>query len=83
MDDMYREEILARIQQEQEQASDVLAVVEATAAGKSGDQNTMMTSGSSTEVLTNRIADQLPDAPPPARPAPNAHNPFGSPRKSR
>ena len=59
-----REEIHARIQQEQEQATDVLAVVEATASGKSNDQNTMLTSGSSTEVLTNRIAGQLPATPP-------------------
>jgi carbon storage regulator len=59
-----REEIHARIQQEQEQATDVLAVVEATAAGKANDQNTMLTSGSSTEVLTNRISGQLPATPP-------------------
>ena len=59
-----REEIHARIQQEQEQASDVLAVVEATASGNSNDQNTMLTSGSSTEVLTNRIAGKLPTNPP-------------------
>ncbi len=42
-----REEIHARIQQEQ--ATDVLAVVSATAAG-TGDQNTMITTGSNTEV---------------------------------
>ena len=67
-----REEIHARIQHEQEQASDVLAAVEATAAGTAGDgnQNTMLTSGSSTEVLTNRIAGQLPAGAPPAHPAP-------------
>jgi carbon storage regulator len=66
-----REEIHARIQSEQEKATDVLAVVEATAAGTAGhgDQNTMLTSGSSTEILTNRIAGQLP-ATPPAPPAP-------------
>ena len=65
-----REEIHNRIQQEQ--ASDVLAVVQATASGESGtgEQNTMFTSGSSTEVLTNRIADQLPAAPPTSTPAP-------------
>lgn len=58
-----REEIHARIQQEQ--AADVLDAVTATAAG-TGEQNTMHVSGSSTEVLTNRIADQLPPDPPPA-----------------
>jgi carbon storage regulator len=65
-----REEIHTRIQQEQ--ATDVLAVVQATASGapEGGEQNTMLTSGSSTEVLTNRIADQLPAVPPSATPAP-------------
>jgi carbon storage regulator len=60
-----REEVHTRIQHEQEQAADVLVAVEATAAGTatSGDQNTMLNSGSSTEVLTNRIAGQLPATP--------------------
>ena len=79
-----REEIHARIQQEQ--AADVLAVVQATAAGTS-DQNTMMTTGSNTEVLTNRIADQLPTAahPAPAPPPPSADrlNKYRLPRKPR
>jgi carbon storage regulator len=59
-----REEVHTRIQHEQEQAADVLVAVEASAAGtaNSGDQNTMLNSGSSTEVLTNRIAGQLPSA---------------------
>jgi carbon storage regulator len=75
-----REEIHTRIQQEQEQAADVLAAVQATAAGMAGNSgpNTIMNSGSSTEVLTNRIADQMavepivrsghpaPDPPPPS-----------------
>jgi carbon storage regulator len=86
-----REEVHARIQHEQEQATDVLAVVEATAAGTagSGDQNTMLTSGSSTEVLTNRIADQLPEArsphPAPAPPPPSASgiSRYRLPRKPR
>jgi carbon storage regulator len=86
-----REEIHTRIQQEQEQSADVLAVVQATAAGKAvnGGPNTMMNSGSNTEVLTNRIADQLPAALP-AHPAPNPPPPSESgiskyrlPRKSR
>lgn len=78
-----REEIHARIQQEQ--ATDVLAVVSATAAG-TGDQNTMITTGSNTEVLTNRIADQLPSAhPAPAPPPPSADrlNKYRLPRKPR
>ena len=56
-----REEIHTRIQQEQEQATDVLAAVQATAAGMAVNSgpNTIMNSGSSTEVLTNRIADQM------------------------
>jgi carbon storage regulator len=57
-----REEIHARIQQEQ--SADVLAAVQAAATSPpGGDQNTMLASGSTTEVLTNRIADQLPDVP--------------------
>lgn len=86
-----REEIHARIQQEQEHASDVLAVVQATAAGTAvnGGPNTMMNSGSSTEVLTNRIADQLPEIssvhPAPAPPPPSAAgiSKYRLPRKPR
>ena len=75
-----REEVHTRIQQEQ--ATDVLAVVQATASGTPGpgDQNTMLTSGSSTEVLTNRIADQLPAVPPTDTPAPI---PVPNPRTNR
>jgi carbon storage regulator len=59
-----REEIHARIQQEQ--SADVLAAVQsaATSTPGGGDQNTMLASSSNTEVLTNRIADQLPPVPP-------------------
>lgn len=86
-----REEVHARIQHEQEQATDVLAAVEATAAGTAvnGDQNTMLTSGSNTEVLTNRIADQLPEPrsphPAPAPPPPSASgiSRYRLPRKPR
>jgi carbon storage regulator len=85
-----REEIHARIQHEQEQSSDVLAAVEAAAAGSPSDQNTMLTSGSSTEVLTNRIAGQLPADPSAPRPAPAPTPPSASgiskyrlPRKPR
>jgi carbon storage regulator len=89
-----REEIHTRIQQEQEQAADVLAAVQATAAGMAAGNgpNTIMNSGSSTEVLTNRIADQLlveapvrsahpaPDPPPPSA---GAINRYRLPRKPR
>jgi carbon storage regulator len=87
-----REEIHTRIQHEQEQAADVLAVVQATAAGTStsGEQNTMVNSGSSTEVLTNRIAGRIPadgaaPHPAPAPPPPSASgiNKYRLPRKSR
>jgi carbon storage regulator len=86
-----REEIHARIQQEQEHSTDVLAVVQATAAGTTvnGGPNTMVNSGSNTEILTNRIADQLP-ATPPTHPAPQPPPPSMSgiskyrlPRKPR
>ena len=85
-----REEIHARIQQEK--ATDVLAAVEATAAGMAGngDQNTMLTSGSNTEVLTNRIADQLPAGAGSSHPAPTPPPPSAAridqyrlPRKPR
>ena len=74
-----REEIHARIQQEQEHAADVLAAVQATAAGTAGDsgQNTMVNSGSNTEVLTNRIADQLPAHARPVTAAPTPPPPNG------
>ena len=85
-----REEIHARILHEQERSSDVLAMVEATASGSHCDQNTMLTSGSSTEVLTNRIAGQLPiespvPHPAPAPPPPSASNisKYRLPRKPR
>jgi len=81
-----REEVHTRIQHEQEQAADVLVAVEATAAGTatSGDQNTMLNSGSSTEVLTNRIAGQLP-ATPSVQPTPvgNGISKYRLPRKPR
>jgi carbon storage regulator len=83
-----REEIHARIQHEQEQASDVLAVVQATAAGNGNpsDQNTMLSSGSSTEVLTNRIVGQLPaqhPAPVPLAPSAAGISKYRLPRKPR
>lgn len=86
-----REEIHARIQQEQEHAVDVLAAVQASAAGTAGDcgPNTMVNSGSNTEMLTNRIADQLAGTPPshpaPTPPPPTAAgiNKYRLPRKSR
>src|SRR6187402_968320 len=67
-----REEIHARIQQEQEHSTDVLAVVQATAAGTAvnGGPATMMNSGSNTEILTNRIADQLSATAASTHPAP-------------
>jgi carbon storage regulator len=86
-----REEIHARIQQEQEHATDVLAVVQATAAGTAvnGGPVTLMNSGSNTEVLTNRIGDQLPDTlsirPAPTPPPPSAAgiSKYRLPRKPR
>jgi len=86
-----REEIHARIQQEQEHASDVLAVVQATAAGTAvnGGPITMMNSSSNTEILTNRIADQLSETPTthpaPAPPPPSAAGitKYRLPRKPR
>ncbi len=87
-----REEIHARIQQEQEHSADVLAVVQATAAGTAvnGGPATMMNSGSNTEILTNRIADQLPTAPVSTHPAPQPPPPslsgiskYRLPRKPR
>jgi carbon storage regulator len=86
-----REEIHARIQQEQEHASDVLAVVQATAAGTAvnGGPVTLMNSGPNTEVLTNRIADQLPatapNHPAPTPPPPSAAgiSKYRLPRKPR
>jgi carbon storage regulator len=82
-----REEIHARIQHEQ--SSDVIAAVSAMAAGN-GEQNTMITTGSNTEVLTNRIADQLPEVAVPAHPAPappppsaDRLNKYRLPRKPR
>jgi carbon storage regulator len=71
-----REEIHARIQQEQ--AADVLDAVVSVAStpptgGSGTGQNTMLSSGAATEILPNRIADQLPADPPPASvPAPGA-----------
>jgi len=61
-----REEIHARIQQEQ--AADVLAAVVSSATPTAGgpEQNTMLSSGAATEILSNRIGDQLPAAPAPA-----------------
>ena len=53
-----REEIHARIQQEQ--ATDVLAAVSSEAMDSRSDQNTMINSGPETGILHNRIADQLP-----------------------
>jgi carbon storage regulator len=85
-----REEIHARIQQEQEHSTDVLAVVQATAAGTAvnGGPNTMVNSGSNTEVLTNRIADQLPatpthPAPQPPPPSMSGISKYRLPRKPR
>lgn len=86
-----REEIHARIQQEQEQSTDVLAVVQATAAGTAvnGGPNTMVNSGSNTEILTNRIADQLPitssthPAPQPPPPSMSGISKYRLPRKPR
>ena len=82
-----REEIHARIQHEQ--SSDVIAAVSAMAAG-AAEQNTMITAGSNTEVLTNRIADQLPEVAVPAHPAPappppsaDRLNKYRLPRKPR
>jgi carbon storage regulator len=86
-----REEIHARIQQEQEHSTDVLAVVQATAAGTAvnGGPNTMVNSGSNTEILTNRIADQLPatssahPAPQPPPPSMSGISKYRLPRKPR
>lgn len=85
-----REEVHARIQHEQEQAADVLVAVKATAAGTEGasEQNTMLNSGSSTEVLTNRIAGQLPassefPAEAPLPPASSGISKYRLPRKPR
>jgi carbon storage regulator len=85
-----REEVHTRIQQEQEQAADVLVSVKATAGGEPSDQNTMLNSGSSTEVLTNRIAGQLPSSLPATPPVSAPQPPVGSgiskyrlPRKPR
>ena len=83
-----REEVHTRIQHEQEQAADVLAAVKESAVGTNGasDQNTMLSSGSSTEVLTNRIAGQLQSAPPAAAPLAQTGSGISKyrlPRKSR
>jgi carbon storage regulator len=68
-----REEIHARIQQEEhpEQSNDVLSVVSSNIASQ-GSQNTIVTSGSETSILHNRIADKLPAEAPPAAPTPEA-----------
>lgn len=84
-----REEIHTRIQQEHEHSSDVLAAVKATASGKEhGDQNTMITSGSNTELLSSATGDELPHVvqhPAPAPPPPSAErlNKYRLPRKPR
>lgn len=78
-----RQEIHARIQQEH----DVLDAVKASASGGGSEgQNTMLTSGSNTEILSNRIGDQLPHVvvhPAPAPPPPSAErlNKYRLPRK--
>lgn len=82
-----REEIHARIQQEQ--ATDVLAAVSSDVLEGRGDQNTMVNSGADTGILRNRIADQLPAdlSTPSANSTPTAPiarlSKFRSPRKPR
>ncbi len=77
-----RQEVHSRIQQEQ--STDVLAAVSATASGV-GEPNTMVSSSSETGIYHNRIAEQLPANPPPAsgNPAGNGISKFRAPRKSR
>jgi carbon storage regulator len=59
-----REEIHARIQQEQ--AADVLAAVTSDVLQNQSGAETMVNVGSQTGVLHNRIADKLPAEPVPA-----------------
>lgn len=73
-----REEVHARIQQEQ--ASDVLAAVEATAGGSPADQATMVSAGPETNILPNRIANHHPAPPPAATPGLSKYR---TPRKPR
>jgi carbon storage regulator len=75
-----REEVHARIQQEQ--ASDVLAAVQATAAGTPADQATIIVSGPETNVLSDRAAHTLPPAGPTATTTPGLSK-YRSPRKPR
>jgi carbon storage regulator len=56
-----REEVHARIQQEQ--ASDVLAAVQAHAAGAPTDPATIIVAGPETNVLPGRSADTVPPVP--------------------
>lgn len=64
-----REEIHARIQQEQEHATDVLAAVSVSPTASA--EQTMVNSSSETGVLHNRIGGQLPQNPPVANPVPS------------
>jgi carbon storage regulator len=75
-----RAEIHARIQHEK--ATDVLEAVSAHAAENSADQPTLIAAGPDTDVLTNRVGDQLP-AVVPAAPAPVAKPAGFRPRKPR
>jgi carbon storage regulator len=72
-----REEIHARIQQEQ--AADVLAAVSSDAMGNDGEQNTMINSGLETGIFHNRIVDKLPSE----TPAPTSSSPTPTAKPSR
>ncbi len=58
-----RAEIHARILHEK--ATDVLEAVSAHASDTSGDHATIVASAGETQVLPNRVADQLPELPEP------------------
>jgi len=85
-----RAEIHARILNEQ--ASDVLNAVAGNVEIGVSDHPTIVNSGADTDVLTNRVAAQLPDAPPapvvatpPANGSDSGHrlSKFRAPRKPR
>lgn len=71
-----REEVHARIQQEQ--ATDVLVAVSAEAGGAAAGGNTLIVSGSETNVLHQNPDQSVTPARPPANP-----NKYTPPRKPR
>ena len=76
-----RAEIHARIQNEM--ATDVLDAVSNHASAGAGDQATLIASGPETDVLPNRIAEQLPPLAPVAADSTKKLTSFRAPRKPR